>query len=125
MVEHPAVNRRVVGSSPTRGARTKGPLRRAFCILGSRRPQAVDGVFATGLLPGRLTTGHRSFRPARRIRNQRRSRSVVPDRGRDVAVSHLAPDVIDGEAERKPDGGDRHPCAAFALLGQASLLIST
>src|SRR6187399_95977 len=31
LAEHPAVNRRVVGSSPTRGVR-KGPQTRAFCF---------------------------------------------------------------------------------------------
>ncbi len=101
MVEHPAVNRRVVGSSPTRGARTKGPLRRAFCISWS----ALQARRATKLLPRFLIAKDSRLRPASRIGDERALEvTVVPDRRRDVAMAHLPAHVFDRESQREPDG---------------------
>ena len=96
-----SVNRRVVGSSPTRGAHAKGPLRRAFCI--SRRARQASR--ATRLLPRFLVAQDSRLRPGGRIRDEPAlEMPIVSDRRRDVAMAHLPPHVFDGEAKREPDG---------------------
>ena len=103
LAEHPAVNRRVVGSSPTRGVR-KGPQARAFCVSGvpmgcATAPEVVrashKGVeLADAARPhlGHLRCCARSS-PVRR----RRCASVVATR----------------EPERGGGGTDRHSTERF------------
>src|SRR5262245_8115953 len=98
MAEHPAVNRRVVGSSPTSGASSANPLPLAGC-RGLRVPDERQGLTSSSWKPDSPGGKHGGDK--------------LPER-RDDRSSYPRPNLGMGAPSPLAGGGSCPPCSSIS-----------